>query len=77
MVQFDQHSDAITVQIALDGQLAVPFTVSPEVFWGEFPDEISRHAFLARNARTLLDIYGDARHDRRLSDQEVSQRAAA
>lgn len=66
----------VTVQLALDQKLAVPITVDKCIFYG-WPTEFERHAWLERTAQTMLDIYGDARDGRVLSDQEVSQRAAA
>jgi hypothetical protein len=64
----------ITVQLALNGTLTVPLTVGDEVFWG-FP-EAQRIEWLKRSARTMLDIYGDARDGRVLSDSEVLERTA-
>jgi hypothetical protein len=65
----------VTVQLAMNEKLAVPLTVEREVFWGF--EELERHEWLKRCARTLLDVYGDARDGRVLSDHEVQQRAAA
>jgi hypothetical protein len=65
----------VTVQLAMRGRLCVPLTVEREVFWGF--EELERHQWLERSARTLLDVYGDARDGRVLSDYEVQQRAAA
>jgi hypothetical protein len=76
MVDFRPHSGSVTFQVALDGKLAVPATVSEAEFWN-WPSEMERHKFLARSARTLLDIFGDARDNRVLSDSEVSARASA
>ena len=66
----------VTVQLALRGNLAVPLTVEREIFWG-FDELPSATSWLERCARTLLDVYGDARDGRVLSDYEVQQRAAA
>lgn len=78
-VELVKYDDAcagmVTVQLALRGNLAVPLTVEREIFWGF--DELERHQWLERCARTLLDVYGDARDGRVLSDYEVQQRAAA
>ena len=65
----------VTVQLAMNEKLAVPLTVEREVFWGF--EQLERHEWLKRCARTLLDVYGDARDGRVLSDHEVQQRAAA
>lgn len=76
VVKYREHgADSVTVQVALDGHLAVPCTVDRSIFWGF--EDTERHEWLARTARTLLDIYGDARDGRVLSDHEVQQRAAA
>jgi len=76
MVRYREHgAQAVTVQLALNEHLAVPMTVEREVFWGF--DEPERHKWLARCARTLLDVYGDARDGCVLTDYEVQQRAAA
>jgi hypothetical protein len=77
LVRYDECANAlVTCQLALHGKLTVPLTVERAIFWG-FSDEIERHHWLERCARTLLDIYGDARDGRVLSDHEVQQRAAA
>jgi hypothetical protein len=76
MVRFDEHHGHVTVQVALEGQLAVPLTVEQAAFWA-WPTDAARHQWLARSARTLLDLYGDARERRVLSDTEVQQIAAA
>jgi hypothetical protein len=76
MVKYDEiGAEYVTVQVALLNHLAVPLTVEREIFWGFSEQE--RHQWLERSARTLLDIYGDARDGRVLSDYEVQQRAAA
>lgn len=76
VVKYQEHREDVTVQLALDGTLAVPFTAGKEIFYS-WPSEEERHTWLERTARTLIDIYGDARHGLQLSDYEVSQRAAA
>ena len=76
MVDFRPNQNSVTFQVALDGKLAVPATISETEFWN-WPSEVERHKFLARSARTLLDIFGDAREGRVLSDSEVSARATA
>lgn len=75
LVNYSERAGMVTVQLALNEKLAVPCTVEREIFWGL--DEIERHQWLERCARTLLDVYGDARDGRVLSDYEVQQRAAA
>lgn len=75
LVTYKDHGKDVTVQLALHGLLAVPMTVQREVFWGY--EEKQQHEWLERCARTLLDIYGDARDGRVLSDHEVQRRAAA
>jgi hypothetical protein len=76
MVRFQEHRDSVTVQVAFEGRLAVPLTVGREAFWS-WPSDADRHEWLMRSARTLLDLYGDARDSQVLSDGEVTQRAAA
>jgi hypothetical protein len=76
LVRYEEiGANYVTVQLALREHLAVPLTVEREIFWGF--SERERHEFLSRSARTLLDIYGDARDGLVLSDYEVQQRAAA
>lgn len=75
LVTFHEDRHGVTVQLALDGKLAVPATIASADFWGH-ESEDARHKFLARSARTLLDIFGDAREARVLSDREVLARAA-
>jgi hypothetical protein len=56
-------SDYVRARVALDGRLAVPF----EFAKSDFLDMARRddlEPFLARQARTLLDSYGDARENR-------------
>ena len=71
IVRCSDHGDFVTVQVALDGRLAVPMTVDRATWKGTFATDTLREQWLARSARTLLDIYGDAREDRRLSDRQV------
>lgn len=75
MVKFTEHGQrgAVTMQLALNGVLAHPFTMNKAEFLG-FPDGKERDEFLKRSARTLIDVYGDARDGRRLSDSEVQER---
>ena len=41
----------------------------------DWPNEAAQREFLKRQAQGLLDIFGDARDGRVLSDQEVLERA--
>ena len=67
-------SDSVTIQLAYQDRLIVPMTVDSEAFY-DWPSEAEQVQFLKRSARTLLDIYGDARDGRVLSDQEALERA--
>jgi hypothetical protein len=64
----------VTIQLALRGRLCVPMTVDVAGFH-EWPTETAQVEFLKRQAQGLLDIFGDARDGRVLSDQEVLDRA--
>lgn len=64
----------VTIQLALRDKLAVPMTVEASAFW-DHPTEELQAEFLKRSAQTLLNIYGDARDGRVLSDQEVLEKA--
>ena len=48
-------------QVAIDGNLAIPFDVHEADFIG-FPSDHLRVAFLARQGMSLLETYGDARY---------------
>jgi hypothetical protein len=74
-VRIERHPDSVTIQLALNDRLAVPMTVGNEDFFGLWNTESDQVAWLKRSARTLLDIYGDARDGRVLSDQEALERA--
>lgn len=78
IVRFTEHPahSAVTVQLALDGVLAHPFSVNKADLL-QFPEGDERKAFFERSARTLIDVYGDARDGRKFSDQEVQERTAA
>ena len=76
IVHFTDRRGMVTVQVALHEKLAVPMTVSQQDFWA-WPNDDERHEWLKRCARTLLDIFGDARDSRVLSDFEVQERASA
>lgn len=75
-VRFEQSPDAITIQLALRNELAVPMTVEKGAFYS-WPSEQHQTEWLKRQTQALLDIYGDARDGRALSDQEVLDRANA
>ncbi len=68
-------ANAVTVQLALAGILAHPFTINKGDLM-KFPDDEERNQFFERSARTLIDVYGDARDGRKLSDSEVQERTA-
>ena len=61
-------SDYVRARVALDGQLAVPFEIPKSTYIEDFPRREDFERFLARQARTLLDTYGDAREQRPVSD---------
>jgi hypothetical protein len=73
-VRLERHPDSVTIQLALREKLAVPMTVDNDAFFG-WPSEDDQIAWMKRQTRALLDIYGDARDERVLSDQEVLDRA--
>lgn len=75
VVSYMEHprSNAVTVQLALNGTLAHPFTVNKADLMN-FPDGKERNDFFERSAQTLIDVYGDARDGRQLSDSEVQAR---
>jgi hypothetical protein len=73
-VSRNDHNGMVTIQLALREKLCVPMTVDAEGFY-DWPNEAEQIEFLKRQARGLLDIFGDARDGRVLSDQEVMNRA--
>jgi hypothetical protein len=73
-VQFERHTDSVTIQLALREKLAVPMTVENDAFFC-WPSEQDQVEWLKRQTQGLLDIYGDAREGCVLSDQEVLDRA--
>lgn len=75
-VRMTRHPDSVTIQLAFQNKLAVPMTVENEAFFG-WPTLADQIAWMKRQARALLEIYGDARDGLVLSDQEVLQRANA
>ena len=78
VVRYQEHprDRSVTLQVALGGILVHPFTM-PKADFLSIGGERERNEFLERSARTLLDIYGDARDGRKLSDSEVQERTAA
>ncbi len=77
VVSYTEHprNNAVTIQLALDNTLAHPFTIDKADLMN-FPEGNERTEFFERSARTLLDVYGDARDGRQLSDSEVQARTA-
>lgn len=73
-MRFEKTSSAVTIQVAYLDRLAVPMTVDLKDFYS-WANEQQQSEWLKRQARALLDIYGDARDGRTLSDQEVLDRA--
>ena len=61
-------SDYVRARVALDGRLAVPFEIPKSTYVEDFPRREDFESFLARQARTLLDAYGDARQQRPVND---------
>lgn len=53
-----------TCQLAVDGVLAIPFSF-PSSHMDKFPTEESLASYLERQARMLIDRYGDYRYQRR------------
>jgi hypothetical protein len=56
-------SDYVRARVALHGHLAVPFEFAKSDFI-DMQRRSDLESFLARQARTLLDAYGDARAQR-------------
>ena len=56
--------DYMRARLALDGHLVVPFEIPKSTYIEDFPRPEDFEAFLERQARTLLDTYGDAREQR-------------
>lgn len=59
-----EQGEWMSVEVAVDGNLAIPFDVHKSD-WRNYPDEDSRRAMLERQALGLLDTYGDARCQRK------------
>lgn len=57
-------SDYVKARVALNGRLAVPFEIPKSTYIEDFKRREDFEAFLARQAQTLLDAYGDAREGR-------------
>lgn len=58
------RGDYVRARVALDGHLAIPFEIPKSTYVERFPRSEDFEAFLARQARSLLDTYGDAREQR-------------
>jgi hypothetical protein len=52
-------------QLAVDGRLAIPFSVHEED-WRSYTSDEKRLEMLARQSISLLDTYGDAREQPRI-----------
>lgn len=59
-------------RVALDGRLAIPFEIPKNVRREQFRHDEDFEAFLARQAQTLLDTYGDAREQRQDASEFVA-----
>ena len=57
------RSDWVSARVALDGHLAIPFEFAKSDFVTMMHGD-DLESFLARQARSLLDAYGDAREQR-------------
>jgi hypothetical protein len=57
-------ADYVRARVALNGHLAIPFDIPKSTYIEDFPRSEDFEAFLARQAQTLLDAYGDAREQR-------------
>lgn len=75
IVRYQERHGYITFQLALRGELAVDFTVDKPSFCEM--SEIEKVQFLERSAQSMIDIFGDARDGRILSDGEVQARSRA
>ena len=64
------RSDYVLARIALNGRLAIPFEIPKSTFIENFPRRDDLEAFLARQAKALLDAYGDAREQRPEPNQD-------
>lgn len=58
------RGDYISARVALNGRLAIPFEIPKSVYIEDFPRREDFERFLARQAKALLDTYGDAREGR-------------
>ena len=61
-------SDYVRARVALNGHLVIPFEIPKSTYVEDFPRREDFESFLARQARTLLDAYGDARQQRPVND---------
>jgi len=57
-------SDYVRARVALHGRLAIPFEFPKSDYVETFRRPDALEAFLARQAETLLERYGDAREQR-------------
>jgi len=57
-------SDYVHARVALNGRLAIPFDIPKQTFIEDFPRREDLESYLARQAFTLLEVYGDAREGR-------------
>jgi hypothetical protein len=64
------RSDWVFARVALNGKLAIPFEVPKSTFVEDFRRSEDFEAFLARQAQSLIDAYGDARDCRPEPAQE-------
>lgn len=54
-------AEYVRARVALHGRLAIPFEFLKSDYVEKFQREDLLHGFLARQAETLLESYGDAR----------------
>lgn len=63
ILEFKLKGDWYQVRVAIDGQVAPRFDIPKSYRYEEFPKDDQFEAFLARQARALLEEYGDQRHE--------------
>jgi hypothetical protein len=63
------RGDYVRARVALDHHLVIPFEIPKSTYVEDFPRPEDFEAFLARQARTLLDHFGDARECRPLPSE--------
>jgi hypothetical protein len=71
-----KRGDYYDVQVALNGTLAPSMEIHAEAR-EQYPTEQAWIDYLTRCARSLIDIYGDARYPRHLSVPDVEAHALA